>query len=70
MEQLIATVTPYVVVLGGGAWVLYKLVAYPLRKCPRCRGGGNLPAGLLGRYRRCGRCGGTGEVRGMFGRRT
>lgn len=55
--------------VGGGLWVLYKLITNPFKRCTRCKGAGNLPAGVLGRYRRCSRCGGSGEIRGWLGRK-
>lgn len=55
--------------VGGTLWVVHKLVTHPYKRCPRCKGSGNIPAGLLGRYKRCPRCAGRGEVRGWLGRK-
>lgn len=55
---------------GVAVWVLYKLIHFPLKRCPRCKGTGTNPGGLLGRYKRCTRCGGAGEIRGWLGRKT
>jgi hypothetical protein len=45
-------------VLLVGWWLSVKL--FPYRRCPRCKGTGNLGGGILGGVRPCGRCGSTG----------
>lgn len=67
MDPFIASVLPYLAILGGVIWVIHKLATHPLKTCPRCKGARNIQAGMFGRYKRCGRCGGSGEVRGWLG---
>lgn len=61
---------PYLAAAGFVIWVIYKLTHYPLRRCPTCKGSGNVGGGLFGAYKRCKRCKGSGEIRALFGPKT
>lgn len=69
MDQFIGQALPYLIVIGVPIWILYKLINFPLRVCPKCKGSGEVAAGVFGRLQVCGRCGGRGRIRGLFGRR-
>ncbi|MBO3751510.1 hypothetical protein J5X84_36020 [Streptosporangiaceae bacterium NEAU-GS5] len=65
MDKLPALILAVAAVL----WLLRHLALYNRRNCPSCKGAGKLKSGVFGeRWRSCGRCGGSGHVRGWLGR--
>ena len=60
MEQLLLVLAAAALVV----WIVSDRSRNPLTRCPKCGGKGTLPSRFFkDRYRPCGRCGRSGEIR-------